>query len=111
MGYSGVLSCCASGGCHEEALHIIKTMQNGPPRVRPNKIAYTAAISACARSGEYSHALKLFVDMKADRIKCDVVTCNTLLSAFANGGKSDLVLAMWNDMCGKGNGEYITARD
>lgn len=49
--------------------------------------------------------------MKADRIKCDVVTCNTLLSAFANGGKPDLVLAMWNDMCGKGNGEYITARD
>lgn len=48
--YSGVLSCCASGGCYEEALHIIKTMQNGPPRVRPNKIAYTAAICKSPKS-------------------------------------------------------------
>ena len=51
------------------------------------------------------------MDMKADRIKCDVVTCNTVLSAFTNSGKPDLALAMWSDMCGKGKGEYVTARD
>jgi pentatricopeptide repeat protein len=48
-------------------------------------------IAACARSGEWSHALKLFVDMKADRIQCDIAAYNALLSAFANGGEYDMV--------------------
>ena len=42
--YSGVLACCSSGGRFKEALDLIKMMQNGPPRVHPNKIAYTGAI-------------------------------------------------------------------
>lgn len=42
--YSSVISTCASGGRYEEALVLIKAMQNGPPRNRPNKIAYTGAI-------------------------------------------------------------------
>ncbi len=42
--YSGIISTCASGGRFKEALDMIKVMQSGPPRVRPNKIAYTGAI-------------------------------------------------------------------
>ena len=42
--YSGVISACASGGRYREALDLIKRMQKGPPRERPNKIAYTGAI-------------------------------------------------------------------
>jgi len=104
--YSGVLSCCASGGRYKEALDLIKTMQNGPPRVRPNKIAYTGAIYACARSGEWSHALRLFVDMKVDRVRYDLVTYNALAAAFSNGGQPDLAFELWNDMCGKGSGQF-----
>ncbi len=47
--------------------------------------------AACSRAGEWSHALKLFVNMKTDRIRCDVVAYNALMSAFANGGKADMV--------------------
>ncbi len=47
--------------------------------------------AACSRSGEYSHAIQLFVDMKTDRIACDIVVYNALVSAFATSGKSDLV--------------------
>ena len=48
-------------------------------------------LAACARAGEWSHALRLFVDMKADRIKCDVFAYNALVSAFMNAGKPDMV--------------------
>ena len=53
--------------------------------------SYDTNTAACARSGEWSHALQLFVAMRTDRIKCDRVAYNALCSAFTNGGKSDLV--------------------
>ena len=49
------------------------------------------SIDACARSGEWSHALRLFVDMKVDRVRYDLVTYNALAAAFSNGGQPDLV--------------------
>ena len=52
---------------------------------------YKTIVAACGRSGEWSHALQLFVNMKADQIRCDVVAYNALMSAFANGGKPDMV--------------------
>lgn len=42
--YSAAISCCGAGGRWKEALDLIKTMQRGGPKTRPNKIAYTAAI-------------------------------------------------------------------
>lgn len=43
--FSAAISCCGSGGRWEEALNLINTMKQGGPRMQPNKIAYTAAIS------------------------------------------------------------------
>jgi pentatricopeptide repeat protein len=42
--FSATISCCGSGGRWEEALKLIKTMQSGGPKTRPNKISFTAAI-------------------------------------------------------------------
>ena len=42
--YSAAISCCGAGGRWKEALDLIKIMQKGGPKTRPNKIAYTAAI-------------------------------------------------------------------
>jgi len=97
--YSAAIGACGSGGNFEQALSLIKVMQNGPKKSRPNKIAYTEAISACARSGEWAPAQRLFVDMKVDKIVCDTVTYNALLSAFMNGGKADMAYDFWNEMC------------
>jgi len=99
--YSGAISACGSGGCFEEALQLIKIMQKGPLKSRPNKIAYTGAISACARCGEWAPALQLFDSMRADRIVCDTVSYNALLSALVNGGQADMAYDTWNEMCGK----------
>lgn len=82
--------------------------------------------AACARAGEWAHALQLFEDMKADGIQCDVVAYNALVASFTNGGKTDMVslpsllliisynytffktnlaftqtFNIWNEMCGK----------
>jgi pentatricopeptide repeat protein len=43
--YSSAISCCGAEGRWEEALNLIQIMKRGGPRTRPNKIAYTAAIS------------------------------------------------------------------
>ena len=43
--YSSAISCCGAEGRWEEALKLINVMKKGGPRTRPNKIAYTAAIS------------------------------------------------------------------
>jgi len=99
--YSAAISACGAGGRFEEALKLIKIMQKGPLKSRPNKISYTGAISACARCGEWEPALQLFLNMRADRIICDTVSYNALLSAFVTGGQTDMAYDIWNEMCGK----------
>lgn len=43
--YSSAISCCGAEGQWEEALKMVEVMRQGGPRTRPNKVAYTAAIS------------------------------------------------------------------
>lgn len=43
--YSSAINCCAADGRWEEACELIETMKRGGPKSRPNKVAYTAAIS------------------------------------------------------------------
>jgi len=68
-------------------------------QTKPNKIAYTGAISACARSGEWAPALKLFNDMKSDGIECDTAVYNALLSALSSSDKADEMFNLWTEMC------------
>lgn len=43
--YSSAINCCGADGRWEEACELIETMKRGGPKCRPNKVAYTAAIS------------------------------------------------------------------
>ena len=43
--YSSAISCLGAQGRWKESLDLINAMERGGPRTRPNKIAYTAAIS------------------------------------------------------------------
>ena len=43
--FSAAISCCGAEGRWKEALELIRLMKKGGPRTRPNRIAYTAAIS------------------------------------------------------------------
>lgn len=97
--FSSVMSCLSSYGKYQEAITLISNMRNGPPRVHPNKIIYTGAISACARAGAYQDASKLFEDMKANDIEPDLVAYNSLMSAFSQGHQPLMAFELWNQMC------------
>ena len=43
--YSSAINCCGAEGRWQEACELIETMKHGGPKSRPNKVAYTAAIS------------------------------------------------------------------
>jgi len=43
--YSSAINCCGAEGRWEEACKLIETMKRGGPKSRPNKVAYTSAIS------------------------------------------------------------------
>ena len=46
--YSSAINCCGAEGRWQEACQLIETMKRGGPKSRPNKVAYTAAISKCS---------------------------------------------------------------
>lgn len=130
--YSAAISCCGSGGRWKEALEIIETMQKGGPKMRPNKIAYTAAIckydftsvileilhvlsstrthvmipstpAACGRSGKYNEALQLFTDMKNQGLHPDRIAYNAVFSALRVANRPEEAYQLWNEICGKCN--------
>jgi pentatricopeptide repeat protein len=78
-------------------------MQKGGPTTRPNRIAYTNAITACGRSGEYQHALEVFNDMKRDGIKPDRVSYNALISALKVARQPDRIFQLWSEMIATNN--------
>jgi pentatricopeptide repeat domain-containing protein 1 len=47
--YSSAISACGAAGRWEEALHLIQSMKR-EGGTRPNRVAYTSAITACANS-------------------------------------------------------------
>jgi len=64
--------------------------------VRPNRVAYTSAISACANSKLWDSAYTLFNDMKNDGLRPDLVAYNALLGAGIN--KPMEVFTIWSEM-------------
>lgn len=62
------------------------------------EIAYTAAISSCAKAGQFEHAVRLFREMKASGLAPDLVAYNTLFSAFRVAGEGNLAYELWNEM-------------
>jgi pentatricopeptide repeat protein len=59
--YSATISCCGAGGRWQEALSLIEIMQNGNPRTRPNKIAYTAAICTYSKVSDLVYFMALSI--------------------------------------------------
>ena len=60
--YSAIISKCAKDRRPDKAMGFLKRMIN--QGVRPNAIVFGAAIDACARTGQYQHAMFLLNEMK-----------------------------------------------
>ena len=73
-------------------------MQKGGERTQPNKVAYTAAITSCGRSGQVDHAIDLFRQMKNQGLQPDRVAYNALFSALRIGKRSKEAFNLWDEM-------------
>ncbi|XP_043710490.1 pentatricopeptide repeat-containing protein At5g02830, chloroplastic [Telopea speciosissima] len=81
------------------AIQALKTMQD--EGIKPDVVAYTAAIKACVENKNLKIAFLLFEEMKGHRLQPNLVTYNTLLRARSRYGSVQEVqqcLAIYQDM-------------
>lgn len=79
---SAALAACERGHCWEDALRLwIRSSREWA--VRPNVVAYGAAMSACSAVRRAWQVLCLFDQMKTDRLASDLIVCNMAVAACA----------------------------
>lgn len=101
--YSSAISCCGSEGMWEEAMALMNLMQQGGPKTQPNKVAYTAAITSCAKAKQTDKAIRLFQQMKDQGLSPDIVAYNALFAALRIGKRADEAFQLWDEMMGRSN--------
>jgi pentatricopeptide repeat protein len=70
--------------------------------VRPNRVAYASAISACATGGQWVLAIKLLDDMREVGVSPDVRHCAAAIAACDKGGAWEMALKLLLRMDGRG---------
>ena len=72
-------------------------MVTGLPR-RPDVFTYNAAISCCAKGGQWQLAWQLFDALPEASLQPDVVSCNASISACERGGQWQLASYLFGSM-------------
>ena len=70
--------------------------------IAPNIITYSAAISACEKSGQVEKCLDLLDEMKADGVVPDVIAYWTIIHACEEGGQADKAVHLRAEMMAAG---------
>ena len=66
-------------------------------RVVPDKISFSAGISACEKGGEWQMALYLLSDKLISRVVPDVINFSAGISACEKGGKWQIALYLFRN--------------
>ena len=66
--------------------------------IKPNNFHYSIAITACQRTCDHQHALKLLEDMKHNHIKPDTITYSAAISACEKGHQWEKALQLLQQM-------------
>jgi len=126
IGYTAAIKACKSDW--QKALAVLTEMQNAG--VRPDRVAFNAAIAACAEGGQWERALELMEEMHAAWVVVasnslryffsteststtttkslalsgafDVVTFNSAMDACVKGGAPGGAVALFLHMCSGG---------
>jgi len=126
IGYTAAIKACRSDW--QKALAVLEEMQTAG--VRPDRVAFNAAISACAEGGQWARALQLMEEMHAAWVVVasnslrhffssdptsttgskslalsgafDVVTFNSAMDACVKGGAPGGAVALFLHMCNGG---------
>lgn len=83
--YNAVISACGKASRWDLSLRFLAHLCGEASYPKPDGITFNAAINACALSAEWQHALGLFASMQTYQIQPDVISCNSLLAALAQG--------------------------
>lgn len=67
------------------ALALLQEMRR--QKLKPDKVNYSAAISACGTGGQWMRALVLLEEMGREMLTPEVITCNAAISACARGAQ------------------------
>ena len=65
-------------------------------------LLFSAAITACERSGQWTIAKQLLEEMCTAGLEPDVIVYNAVLSAFAKGGQYERAIFLLDEMRGRG---------
>uniref|UniRef100_A0A0C3THG8 Pentacotripeptide-repeat region of PRORP domain-containing protein n=1 Tax=Guillardia theta (strain CCMP2712) TaxID=905079 RepID=A0A0C3THG8_GUITC len=88
--YNAVIGSCAKGGLYEQAVRLIRDMQN--EGIEPDEVTYNAVIGSFAKVFIVRETLP-HVECRAGKgLQPDVLTYNALITALANGGETDRAL-------------------
>jgi pentatricopeptide repeat protein len=85
----------------ELALKMLETMETERGLV-PNDRTYNAAISACAKGGQWQQALSLLQEMREKGVIPDRITYSAAISACGKGGQWQQALSLLQEMREKG---------
>merc|ERR1711966_224535 len=70
--------------------------------IDPNVVTYSAAISACGKSGQWKTALLLLKEMRGADLTPNVITYSAAISACEKGGQREKALSLLKQMRGLG---------
>lgn len=96
--YEQAVQACAVAGRTEEAIQTLSRMES--MGFRPTTFIYNVVMEACSKAKDLPRALALKRRMQSTQVEFDVVSCNTLLNAFAVCGRWDEALSFLQRMPG-----------
>lgn len=83
--FNNVLALCSRLGCLETAEHVLETMkQQQHKRVGLSTFSYNAVLNCCACERNVARAEELWSELRAQGLRPDCVTLNTMLKTFAS---------------------------
>jgi pentatricopeptide repeat domain-containing protein 1 len=91
---------CIKSGSWERAISLLGKMRFAG--ISPDKVSFSAAISACEKSGQWKQAMALMRDMRLEGVAPDTITYNAVISACGKGSEWALALKLFRLMNGDG---------
>jgi len=100
--FTSMVEACASNGAVEDAVRVFAELKKNIPDYTTTRDVYTPMIRGFAQRRETQQCLKIYDEMKANRVPCSLVIFNSLIDACARVGNTERASEIFRDMCAQG---------
>jgi pentatricopeptide repeat protein len=100
--FAGMIDACVANGALEEALEVVRKMQELAPGFLTPVVTYTALIKAFAQRSQLHHVVQVYEDMKKSGVQFDLVLYNCLIDCFARVADMERTATLFQEMCTAG---------